>query len=255
MRNRKRQPAEGRPRNPEHDDYIRQVGRVAPLDPAEEAALTAEYARTRDPEVARRLAAANLRLVIKMASQYHRRSSNSLDDLVQEGTLGLMEAVVRFDPGRGVRFASYAGWWIRAFLLKYLLDNARLVRAGRTRADRRDFFHGRAPAREVSIDVELRSGEPDGDGQRLLDVLPDLDSTPPDQAVEQAQLLSFVRGRACSFTAHLSARDAAVFEDRVLADASASLTHLATRFRVSRQRMQQIEKRLTEEFRAFALAS
>src|SRR5437870_3790121 len=109
-------------------DHLRRIGRVPPMSREEELATTSTYARTRSPALARQIATANLRLVIKMAGGYARRSALSLDDLIQEGTLGLMQAIERFDPARGVRFASYATWWIRAFLLKYLVDNARVVR-------------------------------------------------------------------------------------------------------------------------------
>jgi RNA polymerase sigma-32 factor len=225
---------------------------VPPLSREEEIALTRQYARTRDPRLARRLGAANLRLVIKMAAGYAKCSALPLADLIQEGAVGLMEGIGRYDPARGVRLASYAAWWIRAFLLRYLLDHSRVVRAGRSRADRHGFFHGEAPAVEVSLDGPIGA---DGDGDSLVDGLHDRDALPPDQLVEAAELLAFVRRRAAAFENQLPAREAAVFRKRFLVPESEPLRELAARFRVSKERIRQIEDELVGDFRDYALAA
>ena len=99
-------------------------------------------------EAARRLVLANLRLVVKIAMEYRRAWVNVLD-LIQEGNLGLMQAVQRFDPYRGVKLSSYGAYWIRAFILKYILDNIRMVRLGKTRAERKLFFRLNKEKREL----------------------------------------------------------------------------------------------------------
>jgi RNA polymerase sigma-32 factor len=149
-----------------------------------ETKIAKEYQQTNDPALAKQLVEANLRLVIKIAAEYSRFHGN-LADLVQEGNLGLLEAVSRYDPDRGVRLASYAGWWIRAFILKYILDTARIVRAGRSRAERRGFFHGQAPPLDVSLDDPLGG---DDSSATLLDRMTDARDTRADDAFESAQL-------------------------------------------------------------------
>src|SRR5262249_28792196 len=101
-----------------------------------------------DLEAARRLVLSNLRLVVKIAMEY-RRSWTNLLDLVQEGNVGLLQAVQRFDPEQGVKLASYAAYWIRAYILKYLIDNIRLVRRGSSRAERKLFFRLNREKREL----------------------------------------------------------------------------------------------------------
>ena len=89
---------------------------------------------------ARKLITANLRLVVKIAQEY-RRAHRNLLDLIQEGNLGLIQAVQRYDPFRGVKLSTYAAWWIRAYILKFILANWRIVRIGTTQAQRRLFFN------------------------------------------------------------------------------------------------------------------
>lgn len=229
---------------------ISEVGRVPPMSQAEELATTTEYARTRDPRLASKIASANLRLVIKMAVGYSRRSTLPLADLIQEGAVGLMEAIQRYEPQRGVRFATYGVWWIRAFLLRYLLDNSRLVRAGRSREDRERFFHGEAPGAELSLDVPLAAG----DGDPLVDLLAGPGES-PERLVEEAEAAALIHRRAAAFAQRLAPRQAAVFRQRLLADESVPLRQLASRFQVSRERIRQIEKELVASFRDFAQAA
>jgi RNA polymerase sigma-32 factor len=226
--------------------YVRQVGRTPPLTRAEEDRLVREYARTRDPAVGRRLAEANLRLVIRMAGRYARRSPAALQELVQQGTVGLMEAVARYDPGRGVRFATYATWWIRALILEHVMHNARLVRVGRSRADRRAFFNGIPLHGEVSLDAPPKMG----DVRPLVDTM-HADEVPVDQALEDAELALLVQRQARVFGDALPEREAAVFQQRVLADDEARpLRELADRFEVSPERIRQIEHQLRGQLRS-----
>jgi RNA polymerase sigma-32 factor len=219
------------------------------MTPDQELAATRAYARTREPRLGRQIAAANLRLVIKMAGGYARRSTISIEDLVQEGTVGLMHAIEKFDPARGVRFASYATWWIRAYMLKALLDNTRLVRAGRSRTDRRGFFHGEAPLPELSLDAPM--GE---DGFSLLDTLAAA-GPGPDQVVEEAEAAAHIRRRARAFHQTLEPREAMVFGERFLGPEAPTLSELAVQCAVSRERVRQIEHQLVEGFRDFTQAA
>src|SRR5437588_3740484 len=120
--------------------YMAEVSRHPLLSREEEHKLAAEFYKTRDPELAYKLVTANLRLVVKIAHEY-RRAAFSLLDLIQEGNVGLMQAVQKYDPFRGVKLSSYAAWWIRAYILRYLMDNWRMVKLGTTQAQRKPFFN------------------------------------------------------------------------------------------------------------------
>ena len=120
--------------------YMAEVSRHPLLSREEEHALAVRFRETQDPRIAYRLVTANLRLVVKIANEYRRAAFNLLD-LVQEGNVGLMQAVQKYDPFRGVKLSSYAAWWIRAYILRYLMDNWRMVKLGTTQAQRKLFFN------------------------------------------------------------------------------------------------------------------
>src|SRR5216684_1983490 len=120
--------------------YMAEVAKHPLLTREEEHKLAVKFARTHDPDIAYRLVTANLRLVVKIAHEY-RRAAFSLLDLIQEGNVGLMHAVQKYDPFRGVKLSSYAAWWIRAYILRYLMDNWRMVKLGTTQAQRKLFFN------------------------------------------------------------------------------------------------------------------
>ena len=131
-------------RDLEHADalqrYMADVSRHPLLTREEEHALAVRFRETQDPRIAYRLVTANLRLVVKIAHEYRRAAFNLLD-LIQEGNVGLMQAVQKYDPFRGVKLSSYAAWWIRAYILRYLMDNWRMVKLGTTQAQRKLFFN------------------------------------------------------------------------------------------------------------------
>jgi RNA polymerase sigma-32 factor len=137
-------PAPAAPRDLTHADalqrYMAEVSRHPLLSREEEHDLAVRFAKTHDPNLAYKLVTANLRLVVKIAHEY-RRAAFSLLDLVQEGNVGLMHAVQKYDPMRGVKLSSYAAWWIRAYILRYLMDNWRMVKLGTTQAQRKLFFN------------------------------------------------------------------------------------------------------------------
>ena len=119
--------------------YMAEVKRHPLLSREEEGRLARLYRGSGDLDAAARLVSANLRLVVKLAHEYH-RNPLSLLDLVQEGNIGLMQAVKKFDPDRGVKLSTYAAWWIRAYILRYIMDNWKLVKLGTTEAQRKLFF-------------------------------------------------------------------------------------------------------------------
>src|SRR5262245_21366060 len=119
--------------------YMQEVNRHPLLTREEELRLAEVFQKTGDVHAADRLVASNLRLVVKIANEYH-RNPLSLLDLIQEGNIGLMQAVKKYDPTRGVKLSSYAAWWIRAYILRYIMDNWKMVKLGTTEAQRKLFF-------------------------------------------------------------------------------------------------------------------
>ncbi len=128
--------------------YMSQLRHHAPISREEEHELAVQWVEEGDVEAAKMLVVSNLRLVVKIAMEYRRAWTNTLD-LIQEGNVGLMEAVQRYDPYKGVKLSSYAVYWIRAYILKYILDNMRSVRLGTTRASRKLFFRLNKEKREL----------------------------------------------------------------------------------------------------------
>jgi RNA polymerase sigma-32 factor len=256
--------------------YLAEVRRYPILDPAEEKELAIKYQETGDPEAAERLVTSNLRLVVKLAFQYHRQWNNVLD-LVQEGNVGLVEALSRYDPYRGIRFSSYAQYWIRAMILRFLMDNFRMVRLGSTRAGRKLFFqlqkerdrmlkegldvstkllaerlevkeseviavdqHMRAPA--MSIDSPV--GDPT-EGRALSDMISDDTAQGPEELAANAELGGQVRDHLDAFRAELTdEREKAIWDERLMASDALPLSRLGERFGVSKERIRQIEARM-----------
>ena len=260
--------------------YMQEVRRYALLTPDEEHALAVHYQKTGDVETARRLVTANLRLVVKIAYEYQRAYRNILD-LVQEGNIGLMHAVKRFDPYRGVKLSSYAAWWIRAYILKFILNNWRLVKIGTTEAQRRLFFNlkkEKARLERMGVDaghkqlaerLSVTEQEVSEMEQRLGDpeisidapTLPDGDSRPldylaaavegPDAAVEREQFQSQLRERLEVFGKTLKGREKTIFEERLLAGEPLTLDEIGKRYGFTRERARQIEKRLVTRLRDY----
>ncbi len=135
------------PRDP-LDRYFAEIRRYPLLTPEQERELAVRVHDESDPQAAEKLTLSNLRLVVKIAMEYRRVWTNVLD-LIQEGNVGLLQGVKRFDPGRGVKLSSYAAYWIRAYILKYLIDNIRMVRVGSSRAERKLFFRLNRARREL----------------------------------------------------------------------------------------------------------
>jgi RNA polymerase sigma-32 factor len=242
----------------------------------EEASLARLYKETHDPAVARKLIESHLRLVAKIARECCSRRE-LLPDLIQEGALGLMRAVEKFDPERGIRLSSYASWWIRAYVYQYILANSRMMRVATTFTQRKLFFNlNRESERleragqEVSAKniaqslgvtekavVEMRSrlGARDVSFETTLAVDPvsanhrlDGASGPerPDEEVEHRDLRSAVARRRQEIEQTLDQRDRIILDERMLADNPITLRQLGARFGVSRERARQLETRLKE---------
>ena len=224
--------------------YLLSGASSRPLGAELQDQLAASYHRTKDPRLERKLVEANLRLVVKIASDCDRSRRRQLEDLVQEGCLGLIEAVRRFDPGKWARFSTYAGFWIRAFVMRHLMDNVRVVRAVRTRADRVAFFRGVVAGAETSFDVAA-----DPDGLPLSEMLAE-SSASAEELLAAAELKHNVEREIAGLRARLSGREAIVLKERFLASEPKTQREVGRQLSLSGERVRQIEGTLLAAIQA-----
>ncbi|NRD68819.1 RNA polymerase factor sigma-32, partial [Corallococcus exiguus] len=263
--------------------YMAEVTKHPLLTREEEHQLAKEYQASGNVRAAYRLVASNLRLVVKLAHEYH-RNPLSLLDLVQEGNIGLMQAVKKYDPDRGVKLSSYAAWWIRAYILRYIMDNWKMVKLGTTEAQRKLFFKLRQEQEklisqgfeasprllaerlnvteqdvvemdqrlghdEVSIDAPLGN---DGDsGSTRADRYLPSSAVPADERLGSEQLKALFRENLAAFAQTLEGKERYIFEHRLTADEPLTLQDIGDKYGVSRERARQIEAALINRMREF----
>ena len=265
--------------------YMAEVARHPLLTREEEHELAVRYAATGDVEAAYKLVASNLRLVVKIAHEY-RRSAFQLLDLIQEGNLGLMQAVKKYDPMKGVKLSSYAAWWIRAYIIRFIMDNWRLVKLGTTQAQRKLFFNlakerekllgmgieptprllarnldvgekdveemtARMASDDLSLDLPVSAGDGD-DGPTRLERLPSR-SPGADEAMGDQELRRLFREKLRAFAEGIDdEKERYIFEHRLLppeGQEPMTLQEIGERFHLTRERARQIEARLTGRLR------
>ena len=259
--------------------YMAEVHRHPLLTREEERELAEEFRKTGDLKAAYRLVASNLRLVVKIANEYH-RNPLSLLDLIQEGNIGLMQAVKKYDPGRGVKLSSYAAWWIRAYILRYIMDNWRMVKLGTTEAQRKLFFKLRQEQDRlisqgfeatpklladrlnvteqdvVEMDQRLRHDElsldapigEDGSTTRADRFLP-AEGTPADVRLGNEELKKLFRDKLGEFAKDLRDKERFIFEKRLMSDEPLTLQEIGDKYGISRERARQIEANLISRIR------
>lgn len=261
------------------DHYLTQIHRFALLSREEELELARRYRRQGDLGAAHRLICANLRFVVKTAQEY-RGYGMKLPDLVQEGNIGLMMAVKKFDPERGIRLISYAVWWIRAYIQNFIIRSWSLVKLGTTQAQKKLFFKlkqtraalrnltGGEPTEEIARELAVRDGEVEemtqrlsgrdtslnlelspGEDYTLLDILADDRENQEEQLLqsEEDRLLS---DRVQSALGELNERERKIVRERILNDAPRTLQELADDYGISRERVRQLEKNALNKLRA-----
>jgi len=265
--------------------YMAEVARHPLLTREEEHALAVRYRETGDVEAAYKLVASNLRLVVKIAHEY-RRSAFQLLDLIQEGNMGLMQAVKKYDPLKGVKLSSYAAWWIRAYIIRFLMDNWRLVKLGTTQAQRKLFFNlakerekllargieptprllaknldvevkdveemtARMASDDLSLDAPVAPGD-EGSRQSRLDRLGD-GAEPPDRQLADEQLKRLFREKLAAFSTTITdEKERFLLDHRLLPPEGVeplTLQEVGNRFGLTRERARQIEARLTARLR------
>lgn len=264
------------------DAFLNEIKMYPLLEPDQEKALAEKYQESGDATVAATLVTSNLRLVVKIAFEY-RRAYRNIMDLIQEGNVGLMHAVKKFDPAQGVKLSSYAAWWIRAYILRFVLSNWRLVKLGTTQAQRKLFFNlnkerqrltsmgiepttdvlaerlhvkpkeitemeRRMQSEDVSLDVEI--GDATGRTVTRGDLLPSTGEL-QDESLSSAIFNDDLTYHLRSFGENLVGKEAVVFSDRLISDSPKTLQEIGDQFAVSRERIRQIEKRVMSDLREY----
>ncbi|HVU52357.1 MAG TPA: sigma-70 family RNA polymerase sigma factor [Polyangia bacterium] len=233
--------------------YARDVATTSRLPADEQELLARRFATRRCADDRRRLVLANLRLVVAIAKSLGGANRGDFMDLVQEGNAGLIVAIERFDPTRGVALSTYAAIWIRAFMLKHLMEGGRAVRATSTREGRRRFFERTLPS-DVSLDAPASRDE-DGDrAPRVLDHLRDDAAVRPDEAAEASDGLRRLRAALSRLERTLGARERAVLSGRLLTDEPVPLRRLGPSLGVSGERVRQLEQDLLTRIRTYIRA-
>jgi RNA polymerase sigma-32 factor len=261
--------------------YLAEIRHFPPLSREEEHELAVRYKEEGDQMAGYRLVMANLRLVVMIAREYQRNAKNILD-LVQEGNIGLLEAVKQFDPYRGVRFPSYAVYWVRAYMLRYIINNLRLVKIGTTQAQRKLFFNLRKEKERLEaegfvpeakllakrlnvkesevIEMQQRLELPDlsvdaplgmeDDGADMHSLLPDPGDSVEDSILDM-QFSEAIRDAVEGFRKDLDDKQQAILDRRLFTSEPVTLQIIADEFGLSRERIRQIESKLKLELKSF----
>ena len=262
--------------------YLSEIRRYPLLEREEERAIAIKYVEDGTAEAAHKLVTANLRLVVKIALDYRRYWMNLLD-LIQEGNVGLMQAVKNFDPYKNVKLSSYASFWIKAYILKFIMDNWSLVKIGSTQAQRKLFFNlrkeqerlrklgvdasaeniakslsvkendvvemsQRMSGSEFSLDAPVGADGEDTHMDFLTEDIPDMDDRMADFQVQ-----NIFSKKLKEFRTTLNPKDAYLFDNRLVADNPLTLQEIGETYGVTRERIRQIESRLMRKLKDYML--
>ncbi|TKB62463.1 MAG: sigma-70 family RNA polymerase sigma factor [Nitrospira sp.] len=260
--------------------YLAEVRLHPYLSKEEELRLFHEYKVQGSRDAAVKLIMANLRVSISIAAEYLHTGADHMD-LIQEGNVGLMHAIKKFDPSKNVRFYAYAAWWSRAYILRYLLNNYRLVKIGTTQDQRKLFYNlkkekaklereGFAPDTKLLADRlnvrerdviemgqrlgnwELSLDQPLGEDQEgsLLDVLPS-QQVPADEQLAHTQLQTLFRAKLAEFVKTLNERDEDILRNRILSETPLTLDDLGAKYSITKERTRQLEARIIKRLRDY----
>lgn len=261
------------------DRYMMEIQKFQILEPEEEFKLAVRFRKYGDMEAAERLVTSNLRFVVKIAHEYKHYRVRLLD-LIQEGNIGLMHAVKKFDPYKGYRLISYAVWWIRAYMQNHIIRSWSLVKIGTTQAQRKLFFklnqvkknlerlsrenpefreaaellnvkesevaemEMRLSNRDVSLDASL-----DDKGESLfVDQLVDTGSSQEDLLIKKEQR-GLVKKNIAGALAKLNERESYIIRNRIMVDEPKTLQEIGDTFNITRERARQIEKEALKKMR------
>lgn len=257
--------------------YLAEISRYKLITREREVELGIKIQEESDTEAAYELVTSNLRLVVKIALEFQRIWMQNLLDLIQEGNIGLMQAVRKFDPYKNVKFSYYASFWIKAYILKFIMDNWRLVKIGTTQGQRKLFFKlkkekqslidqgfdpkpkllseklgvsekevidmdQRLDGWDISLDTPIKE---DSDTTRMDFVSSESESAEDMMAKKEIETL--LHNKIDDFKKTMSQRELEIFEMRVFSDSPATLQELGDKYNISRERVRQIEKNIIKK--------
>lgn len=260
--------------------YIYEVNKYPLLSAAEEERLARKFRKTGDLEIARKLVLSNLRLVIKISLEYYNKVCCSLFDLIQEGNVGLMFAVKKYDPDKGIRLASYAQFWIRAYVLKYLLDNYSLVKIGTNKKQKKLFYNLNKVKKELKekgikttpqniaeymnvgkrdvIEMERRLSshdlsleEPVGSDEQREVKETIQDGTDFVEDIIESDFNIRLKKKMNEFSKNLNEKESFIWRERLVSHDPVTLQDIGDEFGISRERARQIEERLKSKFKEY----
>jgi len=258
--------------------YLREVSRFPLLKPDEEQQLARRVREHNDSEAAFQLISSHLRLVVKIAMDFQRRWMQNVLDLIQEGNVGLMRAVNKFDPDKGIKFSYYAAFWIKAYILKFIMDNWRMVKIGTTQTQRKLFYNlnrerqklinegfdpdaamlssrlgvseeqvlemeQRLAAADASLDAKVSD---DPNAATRMDFLPAL-GPGLEENLAAEQIASLVRAGIKQIVPRLSEKEVYILKKRLLSDEPVTLREIGERYNITRERVRQLEMRLLQK--------
>jgi RNA polymerase sigma-32 factor len=271
-----------KPKDPLYQ-YISDISRYKLLSKDEEVELTKKLHETGDIEIAKKLVMANLRLVVKIAMEY-KSSYKNVMDLIQEGNMGLMKAVSKYNPEKGAKLSYYSSWWIKSYILKFILDNFRLIKIGTTAEQKKLFYNlmrekerlmnqgidpevkllsenlgvSEKSVEEMNLRLSSRGSEmsidtPVGGEDNASSMGDFLDSGEAglEETLAHQQSLKLLEDNLGDFIGDLKPRDQEIFKKRLLSEVPPSLQSIADGYGVSRERIRQIEARLLEKLKVY----
>ncbi len=261
--------------------YLQEISKYPVLSREEEEAIAKAYYKTKDPRLAYKLVVSNLRLVVKIALEFQKFWAYNFLDLIQEGNLGLLQAVKKFDPYKGVKFSYYASFWIKAYILKYIMDNWKLVKMGTTQAQRKLFYRLRKEkeklaalgfeptprelARRLGVkekeveemeqrmfsqDLSLEAPVSQDSEDTLASFLKDNRPTPEEVYAKQEVMENFKKILK-EFAQTLKGKDYVVFHERLFAEKPKTLQELSQKLGISKERVRQIEEKIIKNLRKY----
>lgn len=261
--------------------YLREVHQYPMLSPQEEHDLLKKYREEGDKESARKLVTSHLRLVAKIALEYRSAFQNILD-LIQEGNIGLLKAVQNYKPGKGARLGAYAQWWIRSYILKYIIDNFRLIKIGTTKTQKKLFYHlisekqrlesmGFNPstkdlAQQLGVgekdvsDMERRLTQPEyaleapaggAESEATLSDFVPSDELSVDEKLSEMESQNLLKEKLGEFSSGLNEREQKILQERLLAELPVTLQDIADEYGITKERVRQLESRLLSKLKHF----
>ncbi len=260
--------------------YLAEIRKYPFLTKDEEQSLAIRFKKKGDLDAVTQLILSHLRLSVSIAMEYKRLPFNTMD-LIQEGNVGLMHAVKKYDPYKNARVSTYAAWWIRAYILKYILQNWRLVRIGTTEAQRKLFFRlskerealeklGMIATPKLLADqLEVKEKEviemtqrletydlslsaPVGDSEETVygDLLPsNMENT--EESLGKKQLKTIFNKKLKAFSRRLNDREVEILSERILAEEPQTLDTFAQKYEISKERVRQIEANLLKKLKKY----